>query len=89
MYEKAKTFAMGGRNAEAIAVCADLRARFEHDDDEDVLHWFGEMLSGLAVSQPDRARAMGARARQRIGRDFGMAQTAQKYLAVYRELLAS
>jgi glycosyltransferase involved in cell wall biosynthesis len=41
------------------------------------------------VSQPDRARAMGARARQRIERDFALAQTAQQYLAVYRELLAS
>ncbi|MSO55897.1 MAG: glycosyltransferase family 1 protein [Acidobacteria bacterium] len=41
------------------------------------------------VSQPDRGRAMGARARQRIERDFALAQTAQKYLAAYRELLAS
>jgi glycosyltransferase involved in cell wall biosynthesis len=41
------------------------------------------------VSQPERARAMGARARQRIERDFGLAQTASRYLAVYRELMAS
>jgi glycosyltransferase involved in cell wall biosynthesis len=48
----------------------------------------GTALARL-VSEPDRARAMGARARQRIERHFTMAQAAEKYLAVYRELAAS
>ena len=41
------------------------------------------------VSQPDRAQAMGARARQRIERDFTLSRTARQYLAAYEELLAS
>ena len=41
------------------------------------------------VLQPDCARAMGAMARQRIERDFALAQTTQKYLTAYQELLAS
>lgn len=41
------------------------------------------------VSQPDRARAMGVRARQRIERDFSLAQTARQYLAAYQDMLAS
>jgi glycosyltransferase involved in cell wall biosynthesis len=41
------------------------------------------------VSQPDLAQAMGARARQRIERDFSLTDTARQYLAAYDELLAS
>ena len=41
------------------------------------------------LSRPDLARSMGARARQRIERDFSLARTAERYLAAYQELLAS
>lgn len=40
------------------------------------------------LSQPDLAQAMGARARQRVERDFSLTRTAGEYLAAYRELLA-
>ena len=39
------------------------------------------------VSEPDRARAMGARARLRIDRDFALVRMAQQYMAAYQELL--
>jgi glycosyltransferase involved in cell wall biosynthesis len=48
-----------------------------------------ESALGRMMSQPDRARAMGARARQRIECDFDIKQIAEKYLTAYRELLAS
>lgn len=48
-----------------------------------------ETALALLVSHPDRARAMGDRARERIVRDFALVNTAREYLAVYRELLAS
>jgi glycosyltransferase involved in cell wall biosynthesis len=41
------------------------------------------------LSQPERARAMGERARLRIARDFSLERTAAHYAAAYRELLAS
>lgn len=41
------------------------------------------------VSAPEHARAMGARARQRVERDFSLQQMAERYLALYRELMAS
>ena len=41
------------------------------------------------VSRPDVAAAMGARARQRVERDFPLTRTAREYLAAYEELLAS
>jgi glycosyltransferase involved in cell wall biosynthesis len=41
------------------------------------------------VSQPDLAKAMGARARQRVERDFPLTRTAGQYLTAYHELLAS
>lgn len=44
-----------------------------------------DALSGL-VSHPERARAMGERAHQRIVRDYAMAATARQYLAGYLEL---
>jgi glycosyltransferase involved in cell wall biosynthesis len=40
------------------------------------------------LAEPDRGRVMGARARQRIERDFSLAQTARQYLAAYQEMLA-
>jgi glycosyltransferase involved in cell wall biosynthesis len=42
-------------------------------------------LAALAA-RPDRARTMGARARQRIERDFSLTRTARQYLAAYNEL---
>lgn len=48
-----------------------------------------ETALALLVSHPDLARAMGAHARERIVRDFALANTAREYLAVYRELEAS
>ena len=41
------------------------------------------------VSRPDIAAAMGARARERVERDFSLTRTAREYLAAYQELLAS
>lgn len=41
------------------------------------------------LSEPARAEAMGQRARARIEQDFALTTTAQRYLAAYRELLAS
>jgi glycosyltransferase involved in cell wall biosynthesis len=40
------------------------------------------------IADPDRAREMGERARQRIERDFSLTQTARQYLAAYQEMLA-
>jgi glycosyltransferase involved in cell wall biosynthesis len=41
------------------------------------------------ISRPERARAMGTRARERIERDFSQTDTARRYLAAYNELLAT
>ena len=41
------------------------------------------------VSHPDRARAMGQRARERVARDFSVTTMAQRYLAAYQALLTS
>jgi glycosyltransferase involved in cell wall biosynthesis len=41
------------------------------------------------ASNPDRARAMGERARERIARDFDLKSTALAYLQAYQELVAS
>ncbi len=41
------------------------------------------------LSEPERARVMGQRARARITQDFALTTTAQRYLSAYRELLAS
>lgn len=41
------------------------------------------------MDQPERAMALGLRARHRIEQDFALTETARQYLAVYRELLAS
>jgi glycosyltransferase involved in cell wall biosynthesis len=38
------------------------------------------------IAEPDRARAMGACARQRIERDFSLAHTARQYLAAYQDM---
>jgi len=43
----------------------------------------------LLTTQTDRARAMGAHARERITRDFDLKTTADAYVAAYRELVAS
>lgn len=43
----------------------------------------------LLVSRPDRARAMGVLARNRIERDFALAPMARQYLDAYRDLAAS
>jgi glycosyltransferase involved in cell wall biosynthesis len=41
------------------------------------------------MDEPERARALGMRARHRIEQDFALTETARQYLAVYQELLAS
>lgn len=41
------------------------------------------------LTDPDAASTMGTAARQRIARDFDLTKTAQRYLTVYRGLLAS
>jgi glycosyltransferase involved in cell wall biosynthesis len=40
----------------------------------------------LLASHPDRARAMGVRARERVACDFDMKSTAQAYIAAYRDV---
>lgn len=51
----------------------------------------GALERGLTrlVSSPDTARAMGARARRRIERDYAVTTMAHRYLAVYEHLRAS
>jgi tetratricopeptide (TPR) repeat protein len=61
LYDKAKIFAVAKKHGESVAVCEEIRKRFSRDDDEDVQHWLGEMLAGVAVCYsalwlPDRAR---------------------------------
>ena len=46
-----------------------------------------EKALSTLMAFPDRTRAMGARARQRIERDFSLEHTARQYLAAYQEML--
>jgi glycosyltransferase involved in cell wall biosynthesis len=41
------------------------------------------------AADPDRARAMGARGRERMARDYSASTMGRRYLAAYQELLAS
>jgi len=43
----------------------------------------------LLLSHPEQARAMGARARERVERDFALTDVVQSYLDVYQELAST
>jgi tetratricopeptide (TPR) repeat protein len=72
LFDKAKVLIGAKKQGEGVAVCSELRKRFEHDDDEDVQYWFARMLAGVAVSyvalgMPDPAQAAYREAVTRFG----------------------